>query len=39
MNLFVYLHVTAVTLQMSESFMQAFKLTNYKNEAESAKQI
>lgn len=39
MNLFVYLHVTAVTLQMSESLMQAFILTNDKNEAESANKI
>lgn len=38
-NLFVHLCVTPVTLQMTESLMEAFKLTNAKNETESANQI
>jgi len=38
-NLFVYLHVTSVTLQIAESLMQALKLKNDKNETESVNQI
>lgn len=38
-NLSMHLCVTSVNLQMAESLMQAFKLTDYENEAESANQI